>query len=163
MYSRPTPSGTGAYPTPAATPPTAGPSNTGITPQLASTLLQSVAAQAAGSNGYAGPSANNAASLTSPLHISTNQASLDHILSSHRATAVLITEVESRSLEMVLEQTAKDNAGKAGSAFVKMDAQIGSAKEVVAKYSISTLPALLLFRGKDNVSVTSGLYQDKIC
>lgn len=155
MYRRPTPSGMGAYPTPAATPPFTSPTS-GINPQLASSLLQSVASQAAGAGSSSGSSGGtSAASLTSPLHISTNQASLDHIIATHRATAVLISNGGSQALERILEETARVNTTKVGLAVVKMDAQVGSAKEVVDKYSLSELPGLLLFRGEQCVRVSA--------
>lgn len=145
MYGR---RSTGVYPTPAPTPPSV-PQSAGINPQLASSLLQSVAAQAAGSN-IASPT--TAASLTSSLHISTNLASLEHIASTHKATAVLLTTGTSKSLEQIFEQFAKDHGLMVGCAFVKMDTQVGSAKDVLAKYPLFGLPGMLLFRREQCVS-----------
>lgn len=139
MYRRPS---QGAYPTPAATPPNLS-HTAGINPQLAQSLLQSVAAQAAS----AGPSGSTTGSaLTSQLHISSNLASLESIISSHGAVAVLLTAGANQSLEQVFEQTAREHAAKVGSAFVKVDIEVGSAKEIATKYGVSSPPALLLFR-----------------
>ncbi|KAF8319661.1 DUF862-domain-containing protein [Clavulina sp. PMI_390] len=142
MYSRPGRSTPGAYPTPAATPPSTSARPTGISPDLASTLLQSVASQAAGSSRS---SPTSAASLTSPLHISTNVASLEHIISTHRATAVLVSAGANKPFEQALEQVARENVKFVGAAFVKVDTTVGQGKEIASKYSVPSLPGMILF------------------
>ena len=139
MYRRPAEA---TYPTPAATPPSVGPS-AGIDPGLASSLLHSVAAQAAaaGSSG-----STSGASLVSPLHISTNVASLESINASHRNVIVLLSAGTDKTLEQAFEQMAKEQASKSGLAFVKVDAQVGTAQQVAKKYAVVSSHALLCFR-----------------
>lgn len=156
MYRRPgaaptpavAPGGFG-YPTPSPTPP-AGFGNAANS-QLASSLLQSVANQAAGSG--PSPSAGQGPSPASPLHISTNVASLTNIISRHRATAVLIAS--DNVLEQAFEQLAKSSAAKAEglAAFVRVDTNVLGAKDVREKYGVDSLPTALFFRGDRKVSV----------
>jgi hypothetical protein len=51
------------------------------------------------------------------------------------------------------EQFAQENAAKAGglAAFVKVDVEVGTSKEITTTYGISTTPSLLCFRGDRQV------------
>jgi hypothetical protein len=139
MYRRPA---AAAYPTPAATPLSVG-STPGINPALASSLLQSVAAQAAA----AGPSGSvTGASLVSPMHISTNVASLESISASHRHVVVLLSTGAEKTFEQIFEQVAKEQTSKYGLAFVKVDTQVGTAPEIAKKYKVTASHALLFLR-----------------
>lgn len=149
MYRRPA---TAAYPTPAATPPSVG-STAGIHPALASSLLESVAAQAAA----AGPSGSaSGASLVSPMHISTNLASLENISASHRCVVVFLSTGTEKALEQIFEQVAKEQSSKYGLVFVRVDTQVGTAQEVAQKYKVTSSHALLFLRPGREVRIRQG-------
>ena len=151
MYRRPA----AAYPTPASTPPSVG-TTAGINSELASSLLRNVAVQAAA----AGPSGSaSAASLVSPLHISTNAASLESITTSHRNVVVLLSTGADKELEQIFEQVAKEQASKPGLAFVKVDTQVGTAQEIARKYGVASSRALLFFRAHREVRIHRWYFQ----
>jgi thiol-disulfide isomerase/thioredoxin len=134
---------------PAALPPPNAPN-----PELASTLLQALASQAA-SGSSAGPYPTPAPSpprhtpstLTSPLQITTNPASLTSLLSSHRCVSVFFTSptcAPCRIVEPVFEDLAHSKAS-AGVAFAKVDMAVGMGGQVASQWSVRATPTFLFF------------------
>ncbi|KAF8517353.1 thioredoxin family protein [Hysterangium stoloniferum] len=119
------------YRPPSAAPSTLPPSQA-PTMDLGASLLQAVASQAS-SNAYPTPSPTPrrpspaTSTLTAPLQIATNPASLNAIVASHRCVSVFFTSATCppcRLVEPVFEELARANAGSKV-AFVKVDLGMG--------------------------------------
>lgn len=151
MYRRPT--AASAYPTPAVTPAPVTPSSASaptqpLNPQLASSLLQAVAAQAGSPNASTSAGGGPGPGLTSHLHISTNLASLQNLINDHKAVAILFTSTTSPSARLVEPTFEKLALGakRNGVAFVKVDKETGKGQEVFDKYQVKETPTFLFFK-----------------
>ncbi|THH11667.1 hypothetical protein EW145_g508 [Phellinidium pouzarii] len=142
---------------------------------LAASLLQSVAAQAAGpsaeTRGYLPTPATTpippshavtsqpaAASVAAPLQICSNLQHFRGVLSSHRAVAAFFTSrtcAPCKIVEPVFESLASDKAAK-GVAFVKIDlsGQLGS--DVASAYDVRATPTFLFFLDGQKVHELKG-------
>src|SRR5260221_567214 len=84
-------------------------------PQLANSILQSVASQAQSQPGSSMQATN---SLTGPLHIITNPASFNHFLKVHRAAVALFTAPQTcppcRVIEPVFNRLAEEKGIREG-------------------------------------------------
>ncbi|KZP01383.1 DUF862-domain-containing protein [Calocera viscosa TUFC12733] len=122
-------------------PPTAPPTPA---PQAAASLLSSVASQAAG------PSAPLAATstLTAPLQLATNPASLRSLLQAHEAATVLFTAPATcapcRIVDPVFERLAHEKAAE-GLAFVKVDLDVGLGRAAAAEWGVTATPTVIFF------------------
>ncbi|OSX56549.1 hypothetical protein POSPLADRAFT_1175262 [Postia placenta MAD-698-R-SB12] len=117
MFRRPVP---GAAPTPATLQPSPAAASAAISaspnPALAASLLQAMASQAMSPSAMPSPQATQAASaststatVSAPIHICTNSASLDSLMRSHRAVAVFFTSATCgpcRMIEPIFEDLA---------------------------------------------------------
>ncbi|KAF9516513.1 hypothetical protein BS47DRAFT_1340874 [Hydnum rufescens UP504] len=159
MFRRP---GVPPYPTPADTPPSGVPSPTSaLNPQLATSLLQSVAAQAtstSGTHSSTAPISGAGSSLTSHLHISTNLASFENVIQHHRATVVLFVSAskENKDVDRVFERLARDKAKMNAVAFVKVDKEVGNGAEVLTKCGISATPSFQFYQQGEKVGELLG-------
>ncbi|KAJ9110651.1 hypothetical protein QFC19_001480 [Naganishia cerealis] len=141
-----------------------GAGNSQMSP-MASSLLNSVASQAytPSSNGTDTPPQQSiTSSTTSPLTFSTNMASFTSTLHSHAATFALFTsksDIVTRQVQQVFEGIAREEkqrrgAGGAGAtghtadvAFVEVDVDMPSGKEVASRYGVLDTPGYAFFKG----------------
>lgn len=143
MYRRPSPG------VPAA------PANAPPNPELAASILQSIAAQAQ-SNG--GPSYQNrppplpaTQSLTSPIHAITNPPAFNAFLKSHRAAVAFFTSntcPPCRMIEPVFERLSEEKGlqeGRNGAGFAKVDIDVGMGRNLAAEYSVRATPTFMFF------------------
>lgn len=133
----------------------------GMSP-LASSLLGSVAAQASSYNGNGTatpPQQSITSSTTSPLTFSTNLASFTSTLHSHAATFALFTsksDIVTRQVQQVFEGIAQEEkrrrrSGQGDIAFVEVDVDMPSGKEVAEKYGVLDTPGYACFKGDQKV------------
>ena len=154
MYRR---SGPLPYPTPADTPPSGlPPAANALNSQLATSLLQDVAAQAASTSGTRSapaPTSGSGSSSSSHLHISTNLASFENVIRDHRAAVVLFvsSSADNGGVERVFERLARDKARKNAVAFVKVDKEAGNGAEVLTKCGIDATPSFQFYRKGEKV------------
>ncbi|CED82457.1 Uncharacterized conserved protein [Phaffia rhodozyma] len=139
---------------------------------LASTLLNSVAAQASSTTPGSAPqltsSANGSSTLTSPLQIASSSASLHSILNSHGATVVFVTKPRTcppcRVIEPVFERLAQsksqemhDKGVPAKSyAFTTVDIGLGRGSEIAVELGIRATPSFVFFLGKEKIDELRG-------
>ncbi|ODN76031.1 hypothetical protein L202_05982 [Cryptococcus amylolentus CBS 6039] len=150
------PSDQGAAPAaPSAANATAGGSGqgqNGQTRNLASALLQSVAAQAAQNGGpRSTPSPPNPE--TSPLTLVSSTANFNSILSQHSAVIVNFTNTPScppcRVIKPIYESIAGLHAptyGVKGARFVEVELGIGQGREIAGQYGVQATPTFMFFR-----------------
>ncbi|KAJ9126117.1 hypothetical protein QFC24_002390 [Naganishia onofrii] len=141
----------------------------GMSP-MANSLLASVAAQASSftpsnNNGTATPPQQSiTSSTTSPLTFSTNLASFTSTLHSHTATFALFTsrsDIVTRQVQQVFEGIAQDEKkrrqGGSGAAaggdvaFVEVDVDMPSGKEVASTYGVLDTPGYAFFKGDQKI------------
>jgi len=140
--------------------PTAGPAppNTN-TSQEATSLLRSVAQSAAASpspsrSEYPSPGLS---SVVSPIHVSTNLASFQSILESHRAVVAFFTSATCgpcRFIEPTFEEVAEQKTRGMGPglvAFVKVDIQTGAGHQLASRYSVRATPTFIMFMNQQKV------------
>ncbi|KAF7985602.1 hypothetical protein HWV62_3907 [Athelia sp. TMB] len=159
MYRRP---GTGPVAAPAG-PPVAN-------PDIASTLLQAVASRAA-SNGQL-PTPNPTSpptpvptvatqTLTSPIHVSTNPASFNSVLHSHRAVVAFFTSTTCGPCRMIAPVFEELAAAKATSgsevAFVKIDLAVGMGSAVSGEWGVKVTPTFLFFMDGKKIHELKGV------
>ena len=138
MYRRPIPGATPANPSTAAA---------ASNPALANSILQSVASQAHSS--YPPPAAPAAAtqSLTAPIHLSTNPASFNSLLRTHRAVIAFFTSATCppcRVIEPVFERLAEEKGGR-GAVFTKIDMGVGMGGSVAGEWGVRVTPTFIFF------------------
>ncbi|KZT11835.1 DUF862-domain-containing protein [Laetiporus sulphureus 93-53] len=167
MFRRPTP---GATPTPTTLQPSPAAAEAAIAaspnPGLAASLLQAVASQAfspsaPGAAAAAAPSASTS-TVSAPVHICTNRASLHSLLHQHRAVIVFFTSATCGSCKMVepvfeelaYAKTHGANADKI--AFVKVDMDMGTSHEVGAEWGIRATPTFFFFLDGKKVGEIKG-------
>jgi thiol-disulfide isomerase/thioredoxin len=118
-------------------------------PQLAASILQSVASQA---QSQPGPSTRATNSLTGPLHIITNPASFNHFLKAHRAAVALFTAPQTcppcRVIEPVFDRLAEEKGireGRNGAAFAKIDINVGMGQSLASRMGDSSNTHIFIF------------------
>ncbi|KIK57138.1 hypothetical protein GYMLUDRAFT_75661 [Collybiopsis luxurians FD-317 M1] len=152
MYRRPgtTPP---QLPTPAATP----------NPELAGSILQSVASQA--QQGMHPPTPLQATeSLVAPFHPITNSASFQSLLRTHKAVVInfsdLVTCPPCRVIAPVYEDLARakgvKTSGGAGAAFAKIDLNTPSGKTLGAEWNVRVMPTFMFFLDGKKISEMKG-------
>lgn len=134
--------------------PTVGPSPTPSNMELGASLLQAVASQAASGSARAPyptpvPTPPRAAesTLTGPIQIASNPASLRSLIASHRCVTVFFTSptcAPCRIVEPVFEDLARNKASK-GVAFAKADLATGLGSQIASQWSIRATPTFLFF------------------
>jgi thiol-disulfide isomerase/thioredoxin len=125
------------------------PGQTAVPPinPTAASLLQSVSDQA-----QAPPtSPSGISSISSPMHVITNPASLNSFLKSNRAAAAFFTSQTCppcRMIEPVYERLAEEKSsrdGRQGVAFAKIDIDVGLGQSIAAEWNIRATPTFYLF------------------
>jgi len=118
-------------------------------PQLANSILQSVASQAQSQPGSSMQATN---SLTGPLHIITNPASFNHFLKVHRAAVALFTAPQTcppcRVIEPVFNRLAEEKGireGRNGAAFATIDINVGMGQSLATEWGIRATPTFIFF------------------
>ncbi len=125
-------------------------------PQLANSILQSVASQAQSQPGSSMQATN---SLTGPLHIITNPASFNHFLKVHRAAVALFTAPQTcppcRVIEPVFNRLAEEKGireGRNGAAFATVDINVGMGQSLATEWGIRATPTFIFFLDGKKVS-----------
>lgn len=131
---------------------------------MASALLNGVTSQAyTSSSGTATPPQQSVtSSMTSPLTFASNIASLTSTLHSHALTFALFTsksDIVTRQVQTAFEQIAQEEkqrrraAGGKGVdlAFVEVDVDMPTGKEVASKYGVVDTPGYAFFKGDEKV------------
>lgn len=128
-------------------------------PALAASLFQSVAAQAQATTGNPPPAPVPTplsrttpapdAPLTAPMHITTNPASFQSLLRSHRAVVAFFTSATCgpcRMIEPVFEDLAKSKSRPDGGVgFAKIDLSVGLGGAVASAYQVRATPTFIFF------------------
>ena len=144
MFRRPTPGAT-----PSQTPTRAGPS-----PDLSSLLLQAVAQRAATGEHPSTAGAPAASTVAAPVHISTNAASFNSLVSSHKVAIALFTSTNCgpcRMIEPVFDDLARDKSGP-DVAFVKVSLDVPTGQGVAGGFGVAVTPTFLFFSEGKKVS-----------
>ncbi|KAF9651564.1 DUF862-domain-containing protein [Thelephora ganbajun] len=123
------------------------------TSQVATSLLQSAAEGAMVSPALLRPDPPppRLSSVVSPIHMSTNLASFQSILESHRAVVALFTSATCgpcRFIEPTFEEIAEQRTRGVGPglvAFVKVDIQVGGGHQLTSRYSVRATPTFIMF------------------
>lgn len=132
------------------------PSPSSSTPQVATSLLRSVTEGAAASSRPDYPT-SGLSSVVSPIHVSTNLASFQSILESHRAVVAFFTSATCgpcRFIEPTFEEIAEQKTGGVGPglvAFVKVDIQVGAGHQLASRYSVRATPTFIMFMDQKKV------------
>ncbi|KIY45654.1 DUF862-domain-containing protein [Fistulina hepatica ATCC 64428] len=158
MYRRPSPGAPAAY------------APTGQ-PDLASSLLQTVAAQAQSAPSSASTSTTapmaRMGSLTSPIHACTNPASFHTLLRTHRAVVADFTDATCgpcRMIAPVFERLAEEKGvhanGGRGAAFVSVDIRVGQGHMLAAEWGIRATPTFMFFLDGKKISDLKGADQN---
>ncbi|TFK39368.1 DUF862-domain-containing protein [Crucibulum laeve] len=164
MYRRPSP---GAAPIPAAT---AAAANVSPNPQLASSILQSIATQAQAGGFHPSPNGNAQSppplqatqTLTAPINIITNPASFRSFLGGHRAAVAFFTSATCppcRMIEPIFERLAEEKGvqgGRNGAGFAKIDLGVGMGRNVAAEYGVRATPTFISFLDGKKVEEVKG-------
>ena len=127
--------------------------------QMTTSLLQSVAQGVPISPSPLHPDSPSPglASVVSPIHVSTNLASFQSILESHRAVVVFFTSATCgpcRFIEPTFEEIAEQKTRGVGPglvAFVKVDIQVGAGHQLASRYSVRATPTFIMFMNQQMV------------
>lgn len=98
-----------------------------------------------------GPPGPALSSVVSPIHVSTNLASFNSILASHRAVVAFFTSATCgpcRFIEPTFEEIAEQKTRGTGPgliAFVKVDIQVGAGYQLASQYSVTATPTFITF------------------
>lgn len=133
-------------PTPGATPPPGTPARTAPTPAISDLLLQAVAQRATQSSAPTALSSAPASTIAAPIHISTNPASLDSLIKSHKAAVVFFTSSSCgpcRMIEPTFEDIARERAGP-DVVFAKVSMDMPGGVEVAGRWSVSVTPTFIM-------------------
>jgi desumoylating isopeptidase 1 len=131
------------------TAPVASATNTTPDPQLASSILQAVASQAA--NGSAHTNGQSTNSLTSPMHVITNPATFNNFLKTHRAVVAFFTSATCppcRMIEPVFERLSEEKGfheNRDGAGFAKIDIDVGMGRNLASEWGIRATPTFMFF------------------
>ena len=134
---------------PPGTAPPASAANTPPNPQLASSILQSVASQAA--NGSAHTNVQSTNSLTSPMHVISNPATFNNFLKTHRAVVAFFTSATCppcRMIEPVFERLSEEKGfheDRDGAGFAKIDIEVGMGRNLASEWGIRATPTFMFF------------------
>ena len=96
-------------------------------------------------------------SVVSPIHVSTNLASFQSILESHRAVVAFFTSATCgpcRFIEPTFEEIAEQKTRGLGPglvAFVKVDIQVGAGHHLASRYSVRATPTFIMFMNQQKV------------
>ncbi|RXW24882.1 hypothetical protein EST38_g925 [Candolleomyces aberdarensis] len=119
-------------------------------PQLAASILQSVAAQAQAGPGTASrPPVHHP--ITGPIHVTTNSASFDAFLKSHKAAVAFFTSQTCppcRMIEPIFERLADEKGireDKNGAGFAKVDLGVGMGNRLAGQYGVRATPTFIFF------------------
>ena len=129
--------------------PAAPAANTTPDPQLASSILQAVANQAA--NGSAHTNGQSTNSLTSPMHVITNPATFNNFLKTHRAVVAFFTSATCppcRMIEPVFERLSEEKGfhqDRDGAGFAKVDIGVGMGRNLASEWGIRATPTFMFF------------------
>jgi thiol-disulfide isomerase/thioredoxin len=127
-------------------------------PSATSAILQGIAEQAAATgSGPAPATAAPTATLTAPVQICSNPASLRTILSTHKAVTVFFTSATCgpcRMIEPVFHDLAHTKASP-GIAFAKVDMGVGLGYQVAQLFNVRVTPTFLLFVNGNLVRISS--------
>lgn len=128
------------------------------TSQVATSLLRSVAQDTAVSpSPLLPPPSPGLSFVVSPIHVSTNLASFQSILESHRVVVAFFTSATCgpcRFIEPTFEEIAEQKTRGAGSglvAFVKVDIQVGAGYQLASRYSVRATPTFIMFMNQQTV------------
>lgn len=122
-------------------------------------LLQSVAEAATASPPVprSDSPSSGLSSVVSPIHVSTNLASFQSVLASHRAVVAFFTSSTCgpcRFIEPTFEEIAeqKSKGVRPGLvAFVKVDIQVGAGHQLASLYSVRVTPTFVMFLNQQKV------------
>lgn len=132
-------------------PPVPGQAPVAPTSPAAASLLQSVADQAQAPTTIPSTSPG-ISSISAPMHVITNPASLNSFLKSHRAAAAFFTSQTCppcRMIEPVYERLAEEKSlrdGRQGVAFAKIDIGVGLGRSIAAEWNIRSTPTFYFFQ-----------------
>ncbi|KAF9005982.1 thioredoxin family protein [Cyathus striatus] len=123
-------------------------------PQLAASILQSIATQA--QSGGVLPSVARGGlqateTLTAPVHVITNPSSFHSFIQTHRAAVAFFTSATCppcRMIEPVFERFAEEKGthdGKNGAAFAKIDIDVGMGGALSSEWGIRATPTFIFF------------------
>ena len=104
-----------------------------------------------------GPPSSGLSSVVSPIHVSTNLASFQSILASHRAVVAFFTSATCgpcRFIEPTFEEVAEQKTRGMGPgliAFVKVDIQVGAGHQLASRYSVRATPTFIMFLNQQKV------------
>jgi desumoylating isopeptidase 1 len=96
-------------------------------------------------------------SVVSPIHVSTNLASFQSILASHRVVVAFFTSASCgpcRFIEPTFEEIAvqkSDGVEPGLIAFVKIDIQVGTGHQLASQYSVKATPTFIMFINQQKV------------
>lgn len=144
--------------------------NAAAGPSHASTLLQSVAAQATGlSTAANGSSKQTPNPETSPLTLVSSTANFHSILSQHSAVVVNFTNTSScppcRVIKPVYESIAGYHAaiyGAKGARFVEVELGIGQGREIAGAYGVQATPTFMFFKNGEKVDEMKGAAKNEL-
>lgn len=153
-----------AFPAPSVSSSSAPGDDAAAGPSLASTLLQSVAAQATGlSTAANGSSKQTPNPETSPLTLVSSTANFHSILSQHSAVVVNFTNTSlcppCRVIKPVYESIADYHAaiyGAKGARFVEVELGIGQGREIAGAYGVQATPTFMFFKNGEKVDEMKG-------
>ena len=123
--------------------------NTPPDPQLASSILQTIASQAA--NGSAHTNGQSTSSLTSPMHVITNPATFNNFIKTHRAVVAFFTSATCppcRMIEPVFERLSEEKGfreDRDGAGFAKIDIDVGMSRNLASEWGIRATPTFMFF------------------
>lgn len=133
--------------------------SSGQTPQVASSPSRSAVEGGSISPPVLRPGSPSSglSSVVSPIHVSTNLASFQSILVSHRVVVAFFTSascgpcrfIEPTFVEMAEQKTR--GVGPGLIAFVKVDIQVGTGHQLASQYSVRATPTFIMFMDQEKV------------
>ncbi|KGB77278.2 hypothetical protein CNBG_3116 [Cryptococcus deuterogattii R265] len=157
-----------AFPAPSVSSSSAPGDDAAAGPSLASTVLQSIAAQATAqatglSTAVNGSSKQTPNPETSPLTLVSSTANFHSILSQHSAVVVNFTNTSScppcRVIKPVYESIAGYHAaiyGAKGARFVEVELGIGQGREIAGAYGVQATPTFMFFKNGEKIDEMKG-------
>lgn len=104
-----------------------------------------------------GATSSGLSSVVSPIHVSTNLASFQSILTSHRVVVAFFTSASCgpcRFIEPTFEEIAEQKTRGVEPcliAFVKVDIQVGTGHQLASRYSVRATPTFIMFMNQQKV------------
>lgn len=136
-----------------------------LPPSAGTSLLSSVASRAAGEPQILSVPSASTSTLTSPLQISTNPASFNAILSSHRCVSVFFTSSTCAPCGLIaptFEDLAWKHAKSNVIAFVKVDISVGLGSQIAQIWNVRATPTFVFFLDGKKVSSSMALNKNAI-